>query len=167
MSSVVTTGSSLKSGNLPAAFLEACLFLDSAEKLRNGANPGVQAKNFVTLTISSDEGIVNISATLPSEVTLGTDGSVIYNAKDYLSPTYSAFTAGGEITATTAMDAVVMIAQMLSSAEKLVQPLEDQPNFIQLDSSSETGTITITATLPYRAAILASGTIEITAVDYL
>lgn len=167
MSSVVTTGSSLKSTNLPAAFLEAALFLDSAEKARNGANPGVSPKNFLTVTISSDEGLVTISASLPSEVKLGTDGSVIYNAKDYLSSAYSAFTPGGDITANTSMDAVVMLAQMLSTAEKAVQPQEDQPNYIQLDSSSENGTISVNATLPYRSTILATGTIEIIAVDYL
>lgn len=167
MSTVVTTGSSLKSTNLPAALLEACLLLDAAEKARNGQNPGLPAKNFLTLTISSDEGLINISAALPSEVTLGTDGSIVYNAKDYLGATYSAFTPGGAVTATTRQDAVVMLAQILSNAEKLVQPVEDQPNFVQLESSSEAGTITINATLPYSALILASGAIEITAMDYL
>lgn len=167
MSSIVVTGSSVKSSTLPAALLEACLLLDTAEKTRNGANPGLPAKNFLTLTISSDEGIINISAALPASITLGTDGSIVYNATDYLGAAYSPFTSGGAITATSVMDAVVMLAQILSNTEKLVTPLEDQPNFVQVEASSEAGTITVTATLPYRATILTSGAIEINAIDYL
>lgn len=167
MSLIVTNGSSINSTNLPAALLEACLLLDAAEKARNGANPGLPPKNFLTMTISSDEGLVNISAILPSSVTLGADGSIVYNASDYVGAAYSAFVPGGDLTATTVMDSVVMIAQLLSNTEKLVQPLEDQPNFVQLESSSEAGTITVNATLPYRAVVLAAGSIEIVAVDYL
>lgn len=167
MSSILTTASSLKSVTLPAAFLEACLLLDTAEKARNGANPGLPAKNFLTMTIASDEGLINISATLPSSITLGSDGSIIYNSSDYLSPAYSGFLAGGDVTATTVMDSVVFLAQTLSNAEKLVQPLEDQPNFVQVEASSETGVITVSATLPYRAIVLPSGSIEIQAIDYL
>lgn len=167
MSTIVTTGSSLKSTNLPAALFEAALFLDAAEKSRNGANPGLAPKNALSLTISSDEGLINISAVLPAEVTVGTGGTLIYNAKDYLGGTYSAFTAGGDLSATSRQDAVVQIAQMLSNAEKLIQPVEDQPNFVQLDSSSESGTITVTATLPYTTAILSAGSVEITSIDYL
>ena len=167
MSTISTTSSSLKSTNLPAALFEAALFLDAAEKARNGANPGLAPKNALSLTISSDEGLINISAVLPAEVTVGTGGTLVYNAKDYLGGTYSAFTAGGDLTATSRQDAVVQIAQMLSNAEKLIQPVEDQPNFVQLDSSSEAGTITVTATLPYTTAILTAGSVEITSIDYL
>lgn len=167
MSSIVTTGSSLKSTNLPAALFEAALFLDTAEKARNGANPGLAPKNALSLTISSDEGLINISAVLPAEVTIGVGGTLVYNAKDYLGGTYSVFTAGGDLSATSRQDAIVQIAQMLSNAEKLIQPVEDQPNFVQLDSSSEAGTITITATLPYNAAVLSTGSVEITTIDYL
>ena len=167
MSVIVTTGSSLKSGNIPAAFFEAALFLDNCEKARNGANPGLAPKNNVSITISSDEGVVTIAAALPSEVSLDALSSISYNAKDYLGGTYAAFVPGGDITATTAMDALVAVAQRLSSAEKLVQPAEDQPNFIQIESSSEAGTITVTATLPYTAVILATGQLQVTMLDYL
>ena len=167
MSNILTTGSTLKSTNIPSAFLESCLFLDSAEKARNGANPGLPAKNSLTLTVSSDQGLIDISAVLPAEVTIGTDGSIVYNAKDYLGGTYAAFTSGGAVTATTAMDAVVLVAQLLSNAEKAVIPIEEQPNYVQVVASSETGTITVTATLPYNAVILAAGTVELIAVDYL
>ncbi len=167
MSSIVTTGSSLKSTNIPAALLESALFLDSAEKGRNGANPGLAPKNSISINISSDDGTVNISASLPAEVSLGAGGVLVYNAKDYLGGVFAAFTPGGDVTATSRMDAFVQVAQMLSMAEKLVQPAEDQPNFVQVEASSETGAITITATLPYNAAILAAGTVEITTLDYL
>jgi hypothetical protein len=167
MSSILTTGSSLKSTTLPAALLESCLFLDTAEKARNGANPGLAPKNAISIVISSDDGTVNISAALPADVTVGALGSLVYNAKDYLGGTYAAFTPGGDLTATSRMDAVVQIAQMLSSAEKAITPTEDQPNFVQVDSSSESGLITITATLPYNAVILTLGTVEIATLDYL
>lgn len=167
MSSIVTTGSSLKSTTIPAALFESALFLDSAEKTRNGANPGLAPKNSISITVSSDDGTVNISASLPSDVSVGTGGTLVYNAKDYLGGTYAAFTAGGDLTATTRMDAFVQIAQLLSSAEKAVTPVEDQPNFVQIDSSSESGTITVTATLPFNAVILAAGTVEIATLDYL
>jgi hypothetical protein len=167
MSVISTTGSSLKSTNIPAALLEAALFLDAGEKNRNGANPGLAPKNSISIVISSDDGTVNISATLPSDVTVGAGGTLIYNAKDYLGGTYAAFTAGGDVTATTRMDAFVQIAQMLSNAEKAVTPVEDQPNFVQVESSSESGNITVTATLPYNGTILAAGTLEVIVLDYL
>ncbi len=167
MSSILTTGSSIKSTTIPAALFEAALLLDNAEKTRNGANPGLAAKSNISVTISSDEGIATITAALPAEVSLDSLGSLSYNAKDYLGGTYAAFTAGGDITVTTSMDAFVVIAQKLSMAEKAVQPAEDQPNFIQVESSSETGTISVTATLPYTSSIMASGHLEVTIIDYL
>ena len=167
MSLIVTTGSSFKSTNLPAAVFEAAVFLDNAEKTRNGANPGLAPKNNIQLTISSDEGIATITAVLPSEVSLDGTGSISYNAKDYLGGTYAAFTSGGDITVASAMDAFVVVAQKLSSAEKAVTPTEDQPNFIQIDSSSESGSITVTATLPYTGTILANGQLQVTMIDYL
>jgi hypothetical protein len=167
MSSIITTGSSLKSGTIPAAFFEACLFLDSAEKARNGANPGIAPKNNMTVTISSDEGVAQITATLPVDVTVLADGGIKYGAKDYLGGIYGAFTAGGDVTADTRMEAVVQIASILAAKEKTVQPLEDQPNNIQIESSSENGTITVTATLPISTSISAAGVVEIVAIDYL
>ncbi len=167
MSAIITTGSSLKSTTIPAALFEAALFLDSAEKTRNGANPGLAPKNSISIVISSDDGTINVSAALPSDVSVGTGGTLVYNAKDYLGGTYAAFTAGGDVTATSRMDAFVQIAQLLSSAEKAITPTEDQPNFIQIDSSSESGLITVTATLPYNATVLATGTVEIATLDYL
>ena len=167
MSVISITGSSLKSTTLPGAFLEACLFLDSAEKARNGANPGITPKNNVSITFSSDDGTANIAATLPVDVSQLADGGVKYLPKDYLGGTYAAFTAGGDVTATSRMAAVSQIAQILSAAEKAIQPTEDQPNFIQVDSSSESGTITITAALPITQTIDSAGHITIAALDYL
>jgi hypothetical protein len=167
MSSIVTTGSSLKSSTKPAALLEACLFLDAAEKARNGANPGIAPKNNMSVTISADEGVAQISATLPVEVTVLTDGGIKYAAKDYLGGTFAAFTAGGAVTADTRMEAVAQVASLLAAEEKTIQPLEDQPNNVQIESSSENGTITVTATLPITTSISAAGIVEIVAVDYL
>lgn len=167
MSVIVTTGSSLKSTTQPAALLEACLFLDGAEKARNGANPGIAPKNNMSITISSDDGVAQITATLPVDVTVLADGGVKYGAKDYLGGAYAAFTAGGDVTSDSRMEAVVQIASILSATEKLVQPAEDQPNNVQVESSSENGTITITASLPITTTIGSTGEVEIIAIDYL
>lgn len=167
MSAIVTTGSSLKADTIPGALVEAALLVDAAEKARNGANPGITPKNNVSLTFSSDDGTANIAATIPADITVGSDGSVKYLAKDYLGGTYAAFTAGGAVTATSVMAAFVQVAQILSAAEKAIQPAEDQPNFIQVDSSSEAGTITVTAALPFTSTIDASGNLTIIALDYL
>lgn len=165
---ILTAGSSLKSDTKPAALVEAALVLDAAEKARNGNNPGITPKNNVSLTFSSDDGTANIAATLPVDVSVGADGSVKYLPKDYLGGGYATFTAGGDITATSAMAAFLQVAQILSAAEKAIQPTEDQPNFIQVEASSETGTVTVTASLPYTSTIDATtGSLTITAYDYL
>ena len=167
MSSLNTTGSSLVSTTVPAALIEAALLLDSAEKSRNGANPGITPKNNISLTFSSDDGTANIAATLPVDIQSLATGAVGYLPKDYLGGTYAAFTPGGQITATTRMAAFLQVAQFLSGLEKSIQPAEDQPNFIQVEASSETGTITVTASLPYNALISSTGDLTITALDYL
>lgn len=157
----------MKSDTIPAAFLEAALLLDNAEKARNGANPGIAPKNNVIITFSSDDGTANVAATLPVGVTVGSDGSIVYAPTDYLGGTFSAFTPGGAVTATTRQAALVQVAQLLSAAEKSITPVEDQPNYITVESSSETGTITIAASLPYDALVNDDGSVLITANDYL
>lgn len=167
MSLILTTGSSLKADTIPAALVEAALLVDAAEKARNGANPGITPKNNISLTFSSDDGTANIAATLPAEISVGADGSVRYLAKDYLGGSYATFTPAGAITATTVMSAFVQVAQILSAAEKAIQPAEDQPNFVQVDSSSEAGTITVTAAVPFTSVIDVAGNLTISALDYL
>lgn len=167
MSVIVTTGSSLKADTIPAALVEAALLVDAAEKARNGANPGITPKNNISLTFSSDDGTANIAATLPVEVTVGADGGVRYLPKDYLGGNYASFTPGGDVTATTCMAAFVQVAQILSAAEKTIQPAEDQPNFVQVESSSEAGSITVTAAVPFTSTIDAAGSLTIVALDYL
>lgn len=167
MSAILTTGSSLKADTIPAALIEAAMLIDAAEKARNGANTGIAPKNNISLTFSNDDGTANIAATLPVEVSSGPDGSVRYLPKNYLGAPYAAFTPGGDVTATNCMAAFVQVAQILSAAEKTVQPAEDQPNFIQVESSSEAGVITVTATLPFASVVDADGNLKITALDYL
>lgn len=168
MSTIVTTGSSLAADTLPGAVLEAALLLDNAEKTRNGANPGVAAKNAISATVAVDEGTFNITASIPATMATTTAGAITYTPSDYLGSTYTSFTAGGAVTATNRVAAFVQVCQLLSAAEKAVTPIEDQPNNIQVESSSENGTITVTAALPVTFAIDAtSGAVTITAIDYL
>lgn len=165
---IVTTGSSLKSDTKPAAVFEAALLVDAAEKARNGANTGIAPKNNVTVTIAADEGTAAIAATIPVSVLATAGGGITYTPTDYLGVAYTAFTAGGDVTASNVIAAFVQVAQLLSAAEKSISPVEDQPNNIQVDSSSETGTITISATLPVVSAIdPVSGSVTFTALDYL
>lgn len=168
MSVFNSSGSSLKSTTIPAALFEAALFLDAAEKARNGANPGLSPKSNIAVTISSDEGVATITAALPADVAIdNVTGSIAYNAKDYLGGTYAVFTGGGDVATTSAMDAFIIVAQRLSIAEKLIQPAEDQPNFVQVESSSESGLISVTATLPYTSTIMPDGSLSVVMVDYL
>ncbi len=168
MSTIDTTGSSLKADTKPAALLEAALLLDNAEKTRNGANPGVASRNNITLTIAVDEGTANISATIPATMSIGGSGSITYTPNDYLGSVYTSFTAGGDVSATNRVAAFVQIAQLLSASEKAILPVEDQPNNVQVESSSEAGTITVTAALPVSFSIDASsGAVTISAIDYL
>lgn len=167
MSTITTTGSSLKSDTLPAALLEAALLVDAAEKSRNGANPGIAPKNNISINFGSDDGTCAIAATIPVDVTVGASGAITYSAKDYLGGTYTSFVAGGDVTATHRIAAFVQVAQLLSASEKNVQPVEDQPNNVQVESSSENGTITVSANLPVTATIDANGLVVFEAVDYL
>ncbi|MBW4471018.1 MAG: hypothetical protein KME45_11535 [Stenomitos rutilans HA7619-LM2] len=167
MSSITTTGSSLKSTHLPSALLETALLLDAAEKGRNGANPGIAPKNNITITFNADDGTCAIAAAIPVDVTVGSGGALTYAAKDYLGSSYTTFTAGGDVTASNVIAAFVQVAQILSAAEKAISPIEDQPNNITVDSSSETQTITIAANLPVVSSINSSGNVLFSATDYL
>jgi hypothetical protein len=166
MSAINSTGSSLKADFKAPAFLEACLLLDNAEKARNAANPGIAPKNNVSVTFASEEGIATVTVELPASPT-ATAAGLMYAPTDYLGGTYSAFTAGGDVTATTIQGAVAQVANILSAAEKAVQPVEDQPNNVQIESSSETGVITITATIPVTQSIDTDGNIKFVALDYV
>jgi hypothetical protein len=166
MSAINTTGSSLKADTKASAFLEACLLLDNAEKARNSANPGIAPKNNVSVTFSSEEGLAQITIQLPAAPT-STGAGLVYSPTDYLGGVYGAFTSGGDVTAVTIMSAVSQVAHILSAAEKAVQPVEDQPNNVQIESSSENGFITITATVPVTQSIDADGNIKFVALDYV
>jgi hypothetical protein len=166
MSAINTTGSSLKADTKAAAFLEACLLLDGAEKARNAANPGIAPKNNVSVTFSNEEGVAQVSIQLPAAPT-ATGAGLIYAPTDYLGGAFGVFTPGGDVTATTVMSAVSQVAHILSATEKTVQPIEDQPNNVQIESSSENGFITITATIPFTQTIDVDGNIKIVALDYV
>ncbi len=167
MSTISTTGSSLKSTTIPAALLEVAMMVDAAEKARNGANPGIAPKNNISINFGSDDGTCSIAATIPVDVSVLSTGGIEYLAKDYLGSTYTTFTAGGDVTAANRIAAFIQIAQLLSAAEKAVQPVEDQPNNITVESSSENGAITVAANLPVTATIDTSGHVLFAAVDYL
>jgi hypothetical protein len=167
MSTFVPGSSQIKSVHTPGAFLEAAIALNKAEITRNQANPTVTPKNNVSIVFNLESGTADVSISLPVLASVTGTGTLQYAPSDYLGSTYSAFTAGGDVTAVTCQTAVAEIGQILSNLEKLVLPLEDQPNNIQIDASSETSTMTITAKLPITFTISTSGAIDFLATDYL
>lgn len=168
MTAYVSTGSSLSSDTISAAFIEAARILNDAESLRNSANPGVAPKNNVSMTADFDGKTLNTTLALPIIQTFDISGKVVIGVQDYLGVTYSAFTVGtGQAKSSTKMGAVLEIAQLLAAAEKAVTPETDQPNNIQITYDFESQLANITATTPFTPSIGALGEITLTALDYV
>lgn len=168
MTAYVSTGSSLSSVTLAAAFVEAARILNDSESARNSANPGVAPKNNVNMTADFDGRTLNTTLALPIVQTFDVSGKVVIEAQDYLGSTYSAFTVGtGAAKSTTKMGAALEIAQMLAAAEKLVTPETDQPNNIQITYDFEAKLANISATTPFTPSIGANGEVTLTALDYV
>lgn len=164
----ISTGSTLKSGTLAAAFVEAVRLLNDAEITRNAANPAVAPKNNITMDAQFDGRVFNIAASLPLSVSIDTAGKPVIDITDYLGSTYTAFTVGTGTAKSTDLPSVVLeLGQMLSAAEKSIQPETDQPNNIQVDISLETLTATITAAIPFTPTIGTTGQVTLTALDYV
>ena len=160
------TGSDLRSTNLPAALFEIARLLDAAENERNGANPGIAPKQNITTAIDFGTRTIAINASLPVQFAKGAAGVTMVEAVNYLGTPYGAFAPGGDTVAITIPGAFLEIAQMVSSAEKDVQPAEDQPNNVQVSIDMEAGTATVTATLPCDTDASLTGEVIISAVDY-
>ena len=157
--------SSIKSTNLSAAFVEIALLLNIAEKVRNGANPGVPAKENMQVDADFDNGIYSIVGTMPITRTLTTDGAVILRPTAYLGGVYDIFVqGGGDAKGDTMQEAIMEIANMVAAAELLV-PEIDRPDNLQI--SWDEDTLNISATIPFNAAVLPTGAISCVAVDYL
>ena len=157
--------SSIKSTNLPAAFVEVSILLNIAEKVRNGANPGVPAKQNMQVDADFDNGIYTIVGDLPIIRTLTTDGAVILRPTPYLGGVYDVFAPGdGDAKGDTLEEAIMEIASMVAAAELLV-PEVDRPDNIQI--SFDEDSLNISATIPFNSAVTATGTVSCTAIDYL
>lgn len=168
MSAYVNTGSDLQATNKAAAFVESIRKLNEAENARNAANPGVTAKNNVSMTASFDSKTYAIAVTLGITNTIDGTGKWILDATDYLGAPYSTFVPGtGDAKSSDLPSLVLEIAQILSSAEKSVTPEVDQPNNIQIAYDNESQVATITAAIPFTAAITASGAVTLDALNYV
>lgn len=168
MSLYLSTGSSIASDTIAAAFVEAARILNDSESARNAANPGVAPKNNVNMTADFDGRTINTTLALPIIQTFDVAGKVVIEAQDYLGGIYSPFTVGtGAAKSTTKMGAVLEIAQMLAAAEKLVTPETDQPNNIQITYDFEAKLANISATTPFTPSIGLNGEITLTALDYV
>lgn len=167
MPSLFTPGtSSLDSTTLPGALFEAARILDAAENARNGANPGVPAKQNISVTVDFGTRTIGISATLPIQLTQDTSGKMVVDAVDYLGTTYSAFTAGGDVKSSDAPSAFLEVAQQVAAAEKAILPAEDQPNNVQITVDVEAGNVSIAAAIPCTTSADTDGSVIISAVDY-
>lgn len=157
--------SSIKSTNLVAAFVEIALALNIAEKVRNGANPGVPAKQNMQVDADFDNGIFSIVGTLPITRTLTTDGAVILRPTAYLGGVYDAFIqGGGDAKGDTMEEAILEISSMIAAVELLV-PEADRPDNIQIAFDEDS--LNISATMPFNATILPTGAVNCVAIDYL
>lgn len=145
---------------LPAALLKAVEILDAAEQARNTANPRLDPSQTIAATFDLAGKVADISVVLPYTKTIGTNGAVTTAITDYLGSTYSAINDGGsDVGASTSMGAVFEIASRMVAYE-LAQTEATRPNFVQIEESSETGQLTITASLPVSS-------ISGTAIDYV
>lgn len=162
------TGGTLKSTQIPQAFFEVCRALDAAENTRNGANPGLPPRRNLSTTVSFDTGTVAVAATIPIITSIQSDGTIKVSGSDYLGSTYSSFNnGGGDLTSTNIVAAFLETASLLSSAEKGVVPVENQPNNIQIVIDTEAGNATISANLPFTTAAANNGDVTVIAIDYL
>ncbi|MBE9056349.1 hypothetical protein [Sphaerospermopsis sp. LEGE 08334] len=162
------TGGTLKSTQIPQAFFEVCRALDAAENTRNGANPGLPPRRNLSTTVSFDTGTVAVAATIPIIASIQTDGTIKISGSDYLGSTYSSFNnGGGDLTSTNIVAAFLETASLLSSAEKVVTPVENQPNNIQIVIDTEAGNATVSANLPFTTAAANNGDVTVIAIDYL
>jgi hypothetical protein len=167
MSAYTNTGSDLDSTTIASAFVEAVRRLNEAEITRNAANPSVTPKNNVTMSAAFDGKAYSIAASLPYVPTLNTSGQYIADVTDYLGSTYSTFTPGtGTAKSTDLCSLVLEVAQLLSAKEKTVAEA-DRPNNIQISLDDEAGVATITANIPFTAAIGSAGEVTLTALDYV
>lgn len=168
MTAYLSTGSGIKSDFLAGAFVESVRLLNQAEASRNAANLGGTQKNNITMSASFDNNVFSINAVLPVAYTLDGTGKSVILATDYLGATYSAFAVGtGDAKSTTLPSLVLELGQKLAYTEKLVQPVTDQPNNVQIDISLETGIATITANIPFTPTIDPDGAVTLTAQDYV
>lgn len=74
--------------------------------------------------------------------------------------------AAGEIKSTDKPSALLELAQMVQAAE-LTVPEETRPNNVTIAIDGETGTATVTATLPVTFTTDSTGKIVVDAVDYI
>ena len=162
------TGGTLVSTTLPSAFFELCRVLNAAENSRNGANPGLPAKQNLSVTISLDTGTVAVAGTFAITQVINASGVPTIVASDYLGSSYSAFVdGGGDLNSTTLPAAMLELGGLLAAAEKAVLPTQDQPNNVQVLYDLEAGNATISANLPFTTLAASSGNVEIQAIDYL
>ena len=168
MTAYISTGSGLSSANISSAFVESVRLLNQAEAARNAANLGGTQKNNVTMAASFDLNVFSINMALPIADSLDASGRVIADVTDYLGSAYSAFVPGAGDAKSTDLPSLVMeLAQKLSRYEKLVLPVTDQPNNVQIDISLETGVATITANIPFTPSVGTLGAVVLTAQDYV
>lgn len=168
MSAYVNTGSGIRSSTKAGAFIEGMRLLNEAEIARNAANPGLTAKNNVSITASFDNKTYAIAASLPIQNTLDATGKMVLDATDYLGSTFSVFVPGtGQAKSTDLPSLALELSQILSAAEKVITPEADQPNNIQVSYDNESGVATISANIPFVAVIGAAGEVTLTAVDYV
>jgi hypothetical protein len=173
MASTFVSGTgSLKSTTLPAAFVEACLLLRSAEMdatIQDANRPENVTMSFNPVT---KRAVIELSLPIVTGYD-GTTGNITVQASDYIAAaggtsTYS--DSGSELVGTSIPSAVWQLAQKLSQAEQNSLATE-KPDNIQIAVNFETGRASIEGSFAFIYSISSAaghvGATLIDVVDYL
>lgn len=145
--------------------MELGIKVNIAESAYNAANPTRQKSN-LTFTVSGEEKVAQINATLPVQQALNL-GVPSFAATDYLGNAYTAFNGGSILASTHVIAAFLECAHQVQALE-LAFPENDRPNNVTIEYSSDAQSVTIACNLPVTESISSTdGAIKYTAVDYL
>lgn len=159
-------GGSLKSTNMPAAFIELAHTLSAAEKQISTIDEPVTN---ITVAFDAETLTAAIAASIPISSQTDSDGSLKIVASDYVvgSALDTAFSAGtnGSLNSDNLAAAFLELANQLNYVEQNSGP--EPPNNITIALDLETRLASVTASLPLTTTLDASGRVVIAPVDYL
>ena len=119
-----------------------------AELAAAGDDPFISPRK-VSMTISLDEGLININATLPILATLDADGAIQLTVVDTLGTPYSDFSGARGTLLSMHLFAALVELSLLMVASDQAQEVDDRSNRVQVLAAFERGVIELAAALPF------------------